>query len=387
MTSVQLSSVRTEQVKIQQVETVPLRIPFATPLTIAAPHEPRRDHIDVLIVRIHTNTGLYGIGETQAWRRQGSSEVLPNLARLIEDIFAPMLMGKSPLHIAALMHELNASVYNSLYAQAAIGDALYDLAGKIFNVPLYELLGGKCRDRIRVGVVLSITPSSDEMLDTAEKMVKTGYRHLRLKIGRDPAVDFRNIKLLREHFGNEVTLRADANGGMYLDQALSLLRKIQEFDLDIVEQPVPQWDLDGLATLSQSTGIPISADESLTTDHSLIEIIKRRAATVVQTKVGKNGGLHYIRRLWAIAEAAGLGIFPGNHPTTSIGASSVAHLCASWPELRIVGDFHFGACHLIEADIVKRPIVLENGYIRVPAGAGLGMDLDESALAQFRLRE
>jgi L-alanine-DL-glutamate epimerase-like enolase superfamily enzyme len=371
--------------RIRKIETIPLRIPFAAPFTIAAPHEPKREHIDVLIVRVFTDLGLYGIGETQAWRRQGSSEVIQNLAGLINEIFTPLLMGRSPLAIASILHDLNAAVYNSLYAQAAIGDALYDLAGKLFNVPVYELIGGKCRDSIRVGIPLSIT-SSDLLLEKTQKMVELGYRHIRVKIGMDPEADFAHIKLLRDHFGDGITLRADANGGMHFEQALLLLKKIEDFGLDIVEQPVPMWDLEGLAALSRSVRIPISADESLTTDHSLVEIIKKRAASIIQTKVGKNGGLYYTRKLWTVADAAEIGIFPGNHPCTSIAASSVTHLCASWPELRIVGDFQAGPCDMLSSDIVKNPLVVENGYVKVPEGPGLGMELDDYKVGQFRLK-
>ena len=370
--------------KIRSVETIPLRIPFNEAFTIAAPYEQKREHIDILIVRILTDEGgLYGIGETQAWRRQGSSEVLPNLVRVVRDIFEPILLGRSPLDISSIMHDLNATVYNSLYAQAAIGDALYDIMGKAFNLPVCKLLGGKCRDFIRVGLALSIA-SPAEILDKAKWAFEQGYRHLRVKIGMDPTADLENVRLLREHFGDKIVLRVDANGGMHFEQALQLLKKLEAYDLDIAEQPVPLWDLDGLTELNRRINIPISADESLSTEHSLLEIIKKRAASIVQTKVGKNGGIHYSRRLWTIAEAAGIGVFPGNHPATSVAVASVAHLCASWPVLRIVGDFQSGASDLITSDIVKSPLKVDKGYIRVPEGPGLGVELDEDKLAQFR---
>ena len=122
----------------------------------------------VLIVRIHTDQGVYGIGETQAWRRQGSAELLPNLMHSIHDQFAPLLIGRSPFDINAIMHDLNQTLYNSLYAQAAIGDALYDLVGKFLNVPVNALLGGKCRDRVRVGAVLSMKPTEEELVEAAQ---------------------------------------------------------------------------------------------------------------------------------------------------------------------------------------------------------------------------
>lgn len=371
--------------RITRVEVIPLRIPFAAPFTIAAPHEPTRDHLDDLVVKIETDDGLVGIGETQAWRRQGSSEILLNLIRVIKEVFEPILIGRSPFDINSIMFELNSAVYNSLYAQAAVGDALYDLMGKYKNVPVYELLGGKCRDEIRVGIALSITSSPQLMLEKANWMYEQGYRHLRVKIGIDPVHDVRNVKCLRDHFGDKVVLRADANGGMYFEQALPLLKKLEEFDLDVVEQPVPLWDLDGMAELNHRVNIPISADESLSTDHSLMEIIRKRAASIIQTKTGKNGGIHYSRKLWTIAEAAGISVFPGNHPSTSIAGASVAHLCASWPALRTVGDFQTGCLDMLGYDIVKQPLKFKDGCVIVPEGPGLGMELDEEKVAQFRL--
>jgi len=375
------------RLRIKNVTAIPLRIPFSAPFTIAAPHEQTRDHIDVVLVQIDTNESLSGIGETQAWRRQASSEVLLNLVRVIEEIFKPILVGRNPLEISGLLHELNATVYNSLYAQAAIGDALYDLAGKIFNVPVCELLGGRCRDKIQVGLPLSISSSTDAMLQKARQAYEQGYRHLRVKIGMDSAHDVANVRRLRQEFGDKVVLRADANGGMYYDQALPLLKKLEEFDLDIVEQPVPAWDLDSMALLARTVSIPISADESVSTDSSLIEIVKRRAASIIQTKVGKNGGIHYTRKLWTIADAAGIGIFPGNHPATSIATASVAHLCAAWPSLRLVGDFQAGACDMLAADVVKSPLTIRDGYVIVPDRPGLGMELDQEKVRKFRVTE
>jgi muconate cycloisomerase len=369
------------------VTAIPLRIPFSAPFTIAAPHEQTRDHIDVMLVQIDTNEGVSGIGETQAWRRQASSEVLLNLVRVVEEIFKPILMGRNPLEISGLLHELNCTVYNSLYAQAAVGDALYDLVAKAFNLPVCELLGGRCRGKIQVGLPLSISSSTEAMLEKARQAYAQGYRHLRVKIGMDPVLDVANVRQLRQEFGDKIVLRADANGGMHHDQALPLLKKLEAFDLDIVEQPVPAWDLDSMALLARTVNIPLSADESVSTDTSLIEIIKRRAASIIQTKVGKNGGIHYTRKLWTIADAAGIGIFPGNHPATSIAAASVAHLCAAWPSLRIVGDFQAGACDMLGADIVKSPLEVHDGYVIVPDGPGLGMELDQEKIRKFRVTD
>lgn len=369
-------------VKIREIETIPLHLPFGTPFQIAAA---KRDFLEVLIVRIHTDQGVYGIGETQAWRRQGSAELLPNLMHSIHDQFAPLLIGRSPFDINAIMHDLNQTLYNSLYAQAAIGDALYDLVGKFLNVPVHALLGGKCRDRVRVGAVLSMKPTEQELAEAAQSFFDRGFRHLGLKIGLDPAADLRNAKALRDRFGDDIVLRVDANASMNFDAAQRLLRKLEPFDIDAAEQPVAIWDIDGLAALARAVDMPIMADESVSTDHSLLDVIKKRAATVVQTKTAKNGGIHYIRKLWALAQASGMRIYPGNHPSTSVATSAVAQMCAASPEPVMEGVFAVGVSGALADDVVENPIRPIDGEIPVPDGPGLGVTLDEDKLAKYRV--
>ena len=369
-------------VKIREIETIPLHLPFGSPFQIAAA---KRDFLELLIVRVHTDQGVYGIGETQAWRRQGSAELLPNLMHSIHDQFAPQLIGRSPFEINAIMHDLNQTLYGSLYAQAAIGDALYDLVGKFLNVPIHALLGGKCRDTVRVGAVLSMKPTVEELVEAAQGFFDRGFRHLGLKIGIDPVADLRNAKALRDRFGDDIVLRVDANASMNFDAAQTLLRKLQPYDIDAAEQPVAIWDVDGLAALARAVDMPIMADESVSTDHSLLDVIKKRAATVVQTKTAKNGGIHYIRRLWALAQASGMRIYPGNHPSTSVATSAVAQMCASSPEPVMEGVFAVGVSGALADDIAENPIRPVDGEIPVPDGPGLGITLDEDKLAKYRV--
>jgi len=370
-------------VKITRIECIPLSTPFKSPFKIAS--GAARESVETLIVRLHTDQGVTGIGETQAWRRQGSAETLPNLVRTIEAHFAPRVIGRSPFDVAAVLHELNEAMYNSFYAQAPIGDAMYDLMGKILGVPVYQLLGGKCRDRVRVAAVLAMKGTTVSVIESAQEFVARGFRHLVLKIGNDPALDLRNAEALRHEFGDKIVLRVDANASMDYDGALRLLTRMEPFDIETAEQPLPIWDIDGLAALSGALRMPVMADESVSTDHSLLEIIRKRAASSFQSKVAKNGGLHYMQRLWHLAAAAGLGINPGNHPSTSVATASVAHLCAAWPTPLMAGVFAVGVSGALAADIVENPIVPVDGEIPIPAGPGLGMTLDERAIEKLRV--
>ena len=369
--------------KITRVEPIPLRVPFASPFKIS--QGGARETVDVLIVRVHTDEGLVGVGETQAWRRQGSAETLVNLVRTIEDDFEPLLLGRSPLDIAGALQLMNEALYGSLYAQAAVGDALYDVTGRALGVPVHALLGGECRDRVRVGALLTMKGSVEELLESGQRFYDRGFRHFGLKIGNAPAVDLNNVIALRRHFGDRIVLRVDANAALSYDAALSLLKKLEPHDIDVAEQPVAIWDLAGLAALARATSIPIMADESVSTDHSLLDVIRQRAATVVQTKIAKNGGIYRVLRLWHLAAAAGMRIYPGNHPSTSVATAAVAHLCAAWPLPLMEGVFAVGVSGALATDIVTRPIVPENGEIPVPTGPGLGIELDMDRIASLRI--
>jgi len=288
--------------KITELETIPLRLPFAQPFKISQGGD--REAIETLIVRVHTDEGIVGIGETQAWRRQGSAELLWSLVHTVKDHFEPMITGRSPFDVAGIVHALNEALDNTLYAQAAVADALYDIAGKAVGLPVHKLLGGECRDRVRIAGLLAMKPTVAELLESAQAFYDRGFRHFGLKIGVDPRQDLANVVALRNHFGDRIVLRVDANGALSYDAALSLLRKLEPYDIDAAEQPIAIWDLEGLAALCRATSIPIMADESVSTDHSLLEVIRRRAATVVQTKIAKNGGMYRVWRLWALASAA-----------------------------------------------------------------------------------
>ena len=368
--------------KIIRVEPIPLRLPFASPFKISQGEA--REMLDVLVVRVHTDEGLIGVGETQAWRRQGSAETLVNLIRTVEDYFEPILLGRSPFDIAGTLHALNETMYNTLYAQAAVGDALYDIVGRALGVPVHALLGGECRDRVRVGALLTMKRTEEELLESAQGFYARGFRHFGLKIGVAPAIDLKNVIALRQHFGDNIVLRVDANAALSYD-ALSLLKKLEPYDIDAAEQLVAIWDLAGLAALSRATAIPIIADESVSTEHSLLDVIRQRAATVVQTKIAKNGGIYRVLRLWHLAAAAGMRIYPGNHPSTSVATAAVAQLCAAWPMPLMEGIFAVGVSGALAADVVTNPIVPENGEIAVPTGPGLGVELDMDRIASLRI--
>lgn len=370
------------KVVITRVETIPVAVPFRVPFKIASGGA--RPVGENMLVRLHTDQGVCGIGETQAWRRQGSTETLAGLKSAIEDHLAPRVIGRSPFELSALMRAMDDALTPALYAKAAIGDALYDLQGKLLDVPLWQLLGGRCRDTVGACAVLPIKDSLEETLEGAEAFHRRGFRSFTVKVGVDPRAEVRLVAAVRERYPDAI-IRVDANASMGFDGALALLKKLEPFELDAAEQMVPMWDLEGMAELARRVDIPIMADECVATVHDLLDVIARRAATVMQTKVAKNGGIWHMRSLWVLAHAAEMRIYPGNHPSTSVATAAVAHLAAAWPGPLLDGPFAVGVSGAFARDVVENPLVVENGVVRVPDGPGLGVTLDEKAIAAMRL--
>jgi muconate cycloisomerase len=189
--------------------------------------------------------------------------------------------------------------------------------------------------------------------------------------------------MIRERYP-DIVLRVDANAALGFDDALALLKKIEPFGIDAAEQPIALWDVAGMAELARRVDIPIMADECLASEQDLLAIIGQRAATVMQTKVAKNGGIWNMRKLWIIADAAGMRIYPGNHPSTSVATASVAHLAASWPGPLLGGPFAVGVTGAFAEDVVVEPLTVDSGAVRVSDRPGLGVELDESAIRRLR---
>lgn len=372
----------TPKATITKVETIPIAVPFRVPFKIASGGA--RPVGENMLVRLHTDQGIAGIGETQAWRRQGSTETLASLKCAIEDHLAPRVIGRSPFELAGIMSAMDEALSPGLYGKAAIGDALYDLQGKLLDVPVWQLLGGKCRSTVGACAVLPIKDSLDETLEGADEFHRRGFRSFTVKVGVNPVAEVNLVAAVRERFPAAI-IRVDANASMGFDGALALLKKLEPYDLDAAEQMVPMWDLDGMSELARRIDIPMMADESVATVYDLLEVIKRRAATVMQTKVAKNGGIWHMRNLWTLARAAEMRIYPGNHPSTSVATAAVVHLAAAWPGPLLDGPFAVGISGAFARDVVENPLVVENGAVTVPEGPGLGIALDEEAIAAMRV--
>ena len=366
--------------KIDQVEVIPIRIPNRVPMKLSTMLLEFQDNV---IVRLRAGD-LIGIGETEPiYGFQGCGESQVTIVPLIRERFTPLLLGRSPFDIERIVRDLENAVWGNPYAKAAVINALYDLMAKALRLPLYQLLGGCYREKIPVVWTIGIKDKK-EMVEEALWAVDRGFKLLKLKIGAlAPEMDLQNVAAIREAVGPNIGIRVDANGALSFTQALKLLTGLIPFNLELVEQPLAIWDLDGTARLIELLGIPIMPDESLHSLQSALDLIRKRAASMFGMKLAKHGGIYYAQRIAALAQAANLPIYPGNQPSTSIGSATAAHFYAATWNATLGGDFHIGPAGWLADDIVKNPLVVRDGHAFVPQGIGIGMELDEEKLAKY----
>jgi L-alanine-DL-glutamate epimerase-like enolase superfamily enzyme len=376
-------------VRVTRIGTRVVRIPLERPYVFAS--HATASFCNVLLT-LDTDAGIRGIGEASFSGSGGNvNEETPETAKVAIDTYlAPAVVGEDPFDIERIHEKLDHALPRNLIAKSGIDLALWDAMGKAVGLPAYKLLGGARGDaRIRCTYTLSIdTP--DNMARQAALRCAQGYRTVVVKIGRDPEHDVERVRCVREAVGDEVRIRLDANEGYRPDQAIRLIGKMERYDPEFVEEPVRQWDVEGMALVARSVGVPISSDESNSTVDSVMRIIDRRAAAVLNLKVSKNGGLHRAKRIASIAEAAGLRCIVGGNTTYEIGRQASRHLQLAIPQVE-GGSGSEGCAPASQSkvdDVTTRSLGYDDvaaggGYVEPIPGDGLGIELDEAKVRRY----
>lgn len=329
-----------------------------------------------LIVQVHTADGTVGIGETIClWEF-----VEPVLARTI----IPLALGEDACDIERLCKKIEGAGYYHhiralVAALAGFEMALWDIVGKQAGMPLYKLWGGAYRNPIPMIAYLQANDPQQIAAET-EAAIEQGFETIKVKIGMSPESDLEIVKAAREA-APQAKLRADVNGAWTIGTAKRMLRKLEPFDLEYVEQPLPLADLLGHANLRKLFSTPIALDESAYTIQDVLAIIRAEAADVILLDPHQAGGLHRCRKAAAIAEAAGLPVTLHSGAELGISTAAYLHLAASIPNLMLAVD---NQQPNLTDDIVDTPHQIERGSLAVPSGVGLGMTLNVEKLAQHR---
>ncbi len=370
--------------KITAIEAIPVCVPLKPGLTARTAHG---EHITspYVIVRVHTDEGLTGLGEATVsplWTGETQQSTLAAIRELIE----PRLLGQDPRNLTAIRRSMDAVIRLNSFTKAAVEMAMWDLAGKAVGLPVYQLLGGKVRDQIRIKLVVWARDVAGSIA-MAEEHLALGVSCLKVKTGLDPQSDIARVRAVREVCGPEIPVTIDSNCGWSLQQARYCLRELADVNLLLAEQPIPAGDHRAMAELRMDTSVPLMADESIFTLQDAWLLSTFRAVDVFSIYPGKHGGIAATADIVAIARAAGLRCTIGSNLELGIGTAAMLHVAAAFPEVDpdafpadTIGPFYH------QADLITEPLNLGPPAAMVPEGPGLGVELDEEQLKRWRVK-
>lgn len=363
--------------KITRITATPVRVPRPQHFTSSLGRSADSENA---VVEIETDAGITGIGEIcSIWDRRGRGQ-----AEDVNDLLAQALVGYDPFCIAQVHAVMEKLLHRSYPAKAGIDMALYDIVGKVLNTPVYNLLGGRVRDRVLLSHSLSMGEPA-QVADQAASLVARGYRTIKAKIGQNQAADVATVQAIRERVGYEVTLRVDANmGWANAKEAVRNIKALEPFALELVEQPLHFSDLVGLHHVREHVDTPIMADESVWTPGDAMACIRAEAVDVFNVYVSEAGGIYPAAQIFAIAEAARLPCMIGSMPELGIGTAAQAHLAFAMRNLGYASDVNGFVYHA--DDIIHEKFQIADGYLAVPTGPGLGVTLNRDKVEKYRIK-
>jgi o-succinylbenzoate synthase len=300
---------------------VPLRTPFKTALrTVEA--------IDDVVVMIDTDTGHVGWGEAPPTAAI-TGETHETIVAAIRDRIAPRLEGVEVADLPHVADLVAQSVERNGSAKAAVEIALYDLHAQLHGTPLHRWLGGGV-PRLTTDITISVD-SVDKMVADALDAVQRGFGALKVKVGKDIDTDIERVRAVHEAVHGRATLRLDANQGWTPRDAVRALAALEAagVELDLVEQPVAASDIDGLEYVTRHVSTPVLADESVFDLAQAAEVIRRRAADIVNIKLMKTGGITGALAIADLCAAHGVECMMGCMLETSISVAAAAHVAVA----------------------------------------------------------
>lgn len=378
---------------IKKIEVIPIRIPFVEPFITSRGVW----QTDFAIVRITTDDGVVGVGDAGIAKPTHYGESQGTMMDIICNWIGPALIGEDPTNIEKIIQKMDDIVCWNWIAKTGIDYAIYDLAGKAMNVPVYKLLGGLTRDKVALQWLIRVRTGDDKLkaAEEAAKARKAGFQEVKLKVGfHKPEEDVERVRAVREALGDGFPFLIDTNQAWTPDVAIRTIRKMEKYDLLMVEQPVPDWDLYGLAKVHRSINVPLMADEAARSIEGAINVIRMDAADLFRLHIAKAGGIFKSRQYISIAEGANMPVKLGLMVTGGIETAVSAHMgvAVEWlgkyahsaigPLLMYGG---FDTDHITQ-DIVKgQPARIKNGYLYPPKEPGLGVDLNEEMIEKYKI--
>jgi galactonate dehydratase len=348
-------------------------------------------HSNWIFVKLYTDSGLTGVGEGSIERFDGV------VVRALESL-KDFLVGKDPFQSEYIWNAIYKSTFWHggiiiLTALGAVEQALMDIKGKALGVPVYELLGGKLRDRVRayanawafqeVVTELKAEDTPESMAKNALKMVDRGFTAMKWDPFRsggqvipksEEEFAVACVKAVREAVGPSVDLLIECHGRFNMHSAIRMAQKLEPFDPFFYEEPIPPDNIDAMAELQRAIRLPIATGERLFTRWDFRMLLEKQAARIIQPDICHAGGILEVKKIAAMAETYYVAVQPHNSIGPICTLASL-HLDASIPNF-IFQEFFYPYLELYN-EMLTEPIKCENGYLEIPTGPGLGSDINE----------
>ena len=369
--------------RITDVEALVLRMPT---IDVGAADSTQ----DALIVRVHTDEGIVGIGEVDASPTIVKAIIDAPPSHAISSGLREVLVGEDPRDIERLWDRMyQGSIFYgrrgvAVMALSGLDIALYDILGKSLRVPVYRLLGGARRKSIPAYASTLMPDTPDEAEAHAREVAARGFRAIKFgwgPFGRSDDLDEELVAAVRRGAGDDVEIMLDIGfGWREADHAIAMTRRIAKYRPYWIEEPLYPDDLRGYARLADAVDVPIAAGEENTTRFEFEDLLERGRVDIVQPDVTRCGGLTEAKRIATMAHALGKPCVPHAWSTGIISAASL-HLIATLPNAR-----YLEYCirpNPLNTGLVKNPVRVVDGMAHVPEAPGLGIELDEAELARF----
>ena len=353
--------------KISRIQLAMLRVPLKTPFKTALRTV---EAVEDVVVIITTDTGHVGYGEAPA-TAVITGDTHGSIIEAIRRVIGPRIIGQEVANLNRLTRLVQGAMENNFSAKAAVEIALYDLWGQLYDAPLYKLLGGG--DPVVTTDITISVDYIDKMVADSLAAVDRGFESLKINVGKDMGVDIERVKAIHAAVEGRALLRLDANQGWTAKQAVTAMHALEDagVHLELLEQPVRAKDIEGLKYVTERVNAPVMADESVFGPAEVIDLIKRRAADIINIKLMKTGGLSNAIRIADIASLYGVECMIGCMIESSISVAAAVHLAVAKAD--VITKVDLDGPSLCQFDPVDGGVVFNESEISVTDAPGLGI--------------
>jgi len=368
--------------KINKVEIIPVNLPKRKVLSLSRYGKlGEGTPFEFILTRVHTDEGFTGVGECPPLPPL-SPENQGVVAEMLQRWIVPNIIGMDPFDLEGVWEKMDYWAPTYPMAKASIDMALWDIMGRSLCVPVFKLLGGGSNPKKIPNVALIGIDTPAQIAMEGKRLVEEGYTGIRLKIG--PKRDVACVEAMRRAIGEDVVLRVDCNQGYSVREAIKMIMEIEQFNVELIEQPTLWWDFAGLAKVAASVDTPIMPHESLYSMADVKTLIDMDAIGVLGLKTYRPaGGITNVKRILEMARVLNIPTLMHDDLEMGVSLSAASHIIVGCGRSITQKCELSGYPEWISEDIIMNPVKLENGYIAPPNGPGLGFELDEAKIRKY----